>query len=163
MSTLVKTGETATAANTSAKKAGTKKSATPKLICILTGRARFTNKEYLANKAATVGSMKRFLEHYVCQDAIVMLREGKTPAEVRKALKVDEKAVPMPSEEKMKIALEINGKRAKKAKKPAAAKASTSTKAKSSTKTEAKPAAKPAAAPETKAHEPAASTPATAS
>lgn len=115
MSTVVKQG----AKSAEATKAKSSRVVTPKLVCIITGQSRFTNKEYLDAKAATAGSRKRFLEHYICSDAMKLLREGKTIADIRTALKVkpeDIKDVGTPSQETLKTSLEINGKRAKKAK-----------------------------------------------
>lgn len=123
MSTLVKAGPASKAA------AATKKTrdVTPKLICIITGTERFTNKDYLEAKATAAGSRKRFLEHYVCSDAMKHLREkggekgvnltGATVDEIRTLLKVkpeDVKDLAKPSIDTLKTALEINGKRAKK-------------------------------------------------
>lgn len=124
MSTLVKAGEKSAAAKTTK----TKREVTPKLVCILTGASRFTNKDYLASKAGTAGSIGRFIKHYVSSDAMKMLREmagekpyagltGTTVATIREKLKVkdeDVKDVGTPSIDVLKVALDINGKRAKK-------------------------------------------------
>ncbi len=102
-----------------------------------------------------------------------MLREGKTVAEVRKALNKGTE-LPLPAESVMKVALEMNGKRAKKegavAKKtPAKAAVKAPVKAAVKTPQARKPAAKkpapvaataPAEAP--KATEPVSAVPATA-
>lgn len=122
MSTVVKQG----AKSAATEKAKSSRVVTPKLICIITGASRFTNKEYLDAKAAAAGSRKRFLEHYVSSDAMKLLREGKTVSDIRTALKVkpeDIKEVGTPSAETLKVALEINGKRAKKPKAAKPAKA----------------------------------------
>lgn len=115
MSTVVKQGAKSAAAD----KTKSSRVVTPKLICIITGASRFTNKEYLDAKATAAGSRKRFLDHYVSSDAMKLLREGKSVSDIRTALKVkpeDIKEVGTPSAETLKVAMEINGKRAKKPK-----------------------------------------------
>ena len=118
MARIIKTGETKTAANT--KKEA--RVATPKLTCIVTGQTRFTNQEYLDMKIPIAGSIERFVKHYICSDAMKMLREGATVKDVRSKMKLGQD-LPEPSENMMKVAMELNGKRAKKEKAPKAPKA----------------------------------------
>ena len=79
------------------------------LTCIVTGRTRPTNSEYLNEKAKKVGSKEEFIEHYICRDALTLLKGGHTVMEVRQLLDVGQNTV-YPSDAKIKRALEINGK-----------------------------------------------------
>jgi hypothetical protein len=79
------------------------------LTCIVTGKSRPTNSEYLEGKIGTAGTKERFVEHYICRDALTLLRKGKTIEEVRQELSVDVK-VPIPTNAMLETALEINGK-----------------------------------------------------
>lgn len=66
------------------------KAPTPKLTCIITGRTRLTNEDYLNNKASgPAGTVKAFMNNYVCKDAMKLLRAGKTVDEVRTELGTD--------------------------------------------------------------------------
>jgi hypothetical protein len=125
---MIKTGETKTAANT--KKEA--RAATPKLTCIVTGQTRFTNQEYLDTKIPIGGSIERFVKHYICSDAVKMLRAGSTVQEVRSKMKLGSE-LPVPNENMMKIAMELNGKRVKKEKAPKAPKAAKTETAKKET------------------------------
>ena len=66
-----------------------KKETTPKLVCNVTGVARYTNATYLANKArARNTSIPALLATYVSRPVAKLLREGKTVAEVQNILGV---------------------------------------------------------------------------
>lgn len=61
-----------------------KKETTPKLVCNVTGIARYTNATYLANKAkARNTDVKTLLAHYVSRPVSKLLREGKTVSEIQ--------------------------------------------------------------------------------
>ena len=89
-------------------------STTPKLVCNVTGIGRYTNAQYLENKAkernCTVGEI---LDFYVSKPVAKMLREGKTVQEIQTILGVNYDsplAAPMPVE----TILNYNGKQKKK-------------------------------------------------
>jgi len=79
------------------------------LTCIVTGRTRPTNSAYLEEKAKKIGSKEEFIKHYICREALTMLKQGRTIWDVRFALGVST-AVPPPDAKKVQRALEINGK-----------------------------------------------------
>jgi hypothetical protein len=79
------------------------------LTCIITGKERPTNSEYLEEKAKKVGSKEEFLKHYICRDALTLLKKGKTVAEVREELGVKNVNIAI-GDAFLQRALEINGK-----------------------------------------------------
>ena len=79
------------------------------LTCIVTGKTRPTNSAYLEDKAKNIGSKEEFINHYICREALTMLKQGRTVWDVRFALGVSTDVVP-PNESVLKRALEINGK-----------------------------------------------------
>jgi|GEM_PF-5563998 len=79
------------------------------LTCIVTGKERPTNSEYLEEKAKKVGSKEEFLKHYICRDALTLLKQGKSVADVRKELGATGVTIALGSDF-LKRALEINGK-----------------------------------------------------
>jgi hypothetical protein len=79
------------------------------LTCIVTGKTRPTNSQYLEDRAKSAGSKEEFIKHYICRDARMLLKEGKTVLEVRQELGVQSN-VSIPSDSTVKRALEINGK-----------------------------------------------------
>ena len=79
------------------------------LTCIITGRTRPTNSQYLEEKAKIAGSKEEFIKHYICRDAVTLLKAGKTVPEVRAELGVEGITVAL-GEQFIKRALEINGK-----------------------------------------------------
>lgn len=79
------------------------------LCCIVTGRTRPTNSAYLEEKAKVAGSKEEFIKHYICRDALTLLKQGKTVYEVREDLGVSAN-VPPPEQALIDRALEINGK-----------------------------------------------------
>lgn len=79
------------------------------LTCIITGRTRPTNSQYLEEKAKVVGSKEEFLKHYICRDALTLLKAGKIPSEVREELGVEGVTIAI-SDSFIQRALEINGK-----------------------------------------------------
>jgi hypothetical protein len=89
------------------KKALTKDPST--LTCIITGRSRPTNSSYLEERAKTAGSKEEFLKHYICRDALTLLKQGKTVAEVRQELGVEGVTINL-GDSFIKRALELNGK-----------------------------------------------------
>lgn len=65
----------------------TAKEKTPKLVCNVTGIARYTNAAYLANKARSRGvNVETLLSNYVSRPVAKLLREGKTVTEVQSIL-----------------------------------------------------------------------------
>ena len=79
------------------------------LTCIVTGKTRPTNSAYLEEKSKKLGSKEEFINHYICREALTLLKQGKTIWDVRFSLGVST-AVPPPDEKKVLRALEINGK-----------------------------------------------------
>ncbi len=79
------------------------------LACIVTGRSRPTNAQYLEEKAAKAGSKERFIKYYVCRDALSLLRSGMSISDIRKKLDVED-SVPIPSSHDLAESLKINGK-----------------------------------------------------
>ena len=67
---------------------------TPVLECIVTGRARMTNRKYLEKKSESCPGndvsekVSNFQKHYVCKAAAKLLRQGMTIAETRATLDV---------------------------------------------------------------------------
>ena len=67
---------------------------TPVLECIVTGRARMTNRKYLEKKAESCPGndinekVSNFQKHYVCKAAAKLLRQGLSITETREALDV---------------------------------------------------------------------------
>jgi hypothetical protein len=88
--------------------AKTSRNVTPKLACIVTGKARLTNAKYIATKP------QGFVSNYIGRPALKLLRQGKTLTEVRLALGVDS-SVPTVSDSRLQDAIKINGKWSSKA------------------------------------------------
>ena len=85
------------------------KNNTPKLRCIITGKARLTNRAYLTQKAAaTNGDVEKFLSLYISRPALKHLRKGKTVEETRHALVSD--CTDNISADLLEEALKLNGK-----------------------------------------------------
>jgi hypothetical protein len=78
------------------------------LTCIVTGKSRPTNAAYLDEKAKNAGSKENFIAHYICRDALTLLKKGKTLDEVRAELSV-ELTVSKPSSSVLSEAIKING------------------------------------------------------
>ena len=79
------------------------------LTCIITGKTRPTSSQYLEEKAKVAGSKEEFLKHYICRDALTLLKQGKTVSEVRQELNVTDIHI-MVGDAFLQRALEINGK-----------------------------------------------------
>jgi hypothetical protein len=79
------------------------------LTCIVTGRSRPTNSQYLEEKAVKAGSKERFIKYYICREALALLKVGRPIEEVRYELGVND-SVPIPKTEDIVEALKINGK-----------------------------------------------------
>lgn len=79
------------------------------LTCIITGKERPTNSEYLEERAKKAGSKEEFLKHYICRDALTLLKKGRTVAEVREELGVHGVTINV-GDAFLKRALELNGK-----------------------------------------------------
>ena len=79
------------------------------LTCMVTGRSRSTNTQYLQEKAIKAGSKERFIKYYICREALTLLKSGKTLQEVRDKMCVAAE-VAEPSQEDIVEALKINGK-----------------------------------------------------
>ena len=53
------------------------KQKTPTLSCIVTGKSRLTNQEYLDNKASAAGAtVEEIVSHYVTREVLKNLRKG---------------------------------------------------------------------------------------
>lgn len=79
------------------------------LTCIVTGRTRPTNAQYLEEKAKKAGSKEEFLAHYICRDAMKLLNTGMSLEDVRKELNVNPQW-DIPTSTRLEKAMEINGK-----------------------------------------------------
>jgi hypothetical protein len=79
------------------------------LTCIVTGKSRPTNSAYLDEKAKVAGSKERFIDNYICREALTLLKKGKTLSEVRTELNVTE-SLPIIPQSTLDEALQINGK-----------------------------------------------------
>lgn len=79
------------------------------LTCIITGRTRPTNSQYLEEKAKIAGSKEEFIKHYICRDALTLLKAGKSPSEVREELGVEGVTISL-GDSFIQRALDINGK-----------------------------------------------------
>ena len=79
------------------------------LTCIVTGRTRPTNSAYLEEKAKKIGSKEEFIKHYICRDALTLLKSGHSVMEVRQLLDVGQNTT-YPLDATIQRALEINGK-----------------------------------------------------
>lgn len=79
------------------------------LTCIVTGRTRPTNASYLEEKAKVAGTKEEFIKHYICRDALTLLKQGKSVYDIRHELG-SSADVPLPDQTLLQKALEINGK-----------------------------------------------------
>jgi hypothetical protein len=79
------------------------------LTCIVTGKSRPTNTQYLEEKAVKAGSKEQFIKYYISREALTLLKSGKPIDDVRNELRVDA-SVPCPSQEDIVEALRTNGK-----------------------------------------------------
>lgn len=79
------------------------------LTCIVTGRSRPTNSQYLEEKASKAGTKERFIKYYICREALSLLKAGKTIEDIRQELCVGP-SIPVPNKEDIAEALKINGK-----------------------------------------------------
>jgi hypothetical protein len=86
-----------------------KTATSPKLTCLITGKVRPTNENYLAKKAESRGvSVEQFAQHYTCKQAVKRLRAGMSVEQARQELGSD---VTTPiSPETVKVILRLNGK-----------------------------------------------------
>lgn len=65
-----------------------KASKAPHLTCIITGASRYTNNDYLQNKADNFGvSVEQICAHYAAKNIIKDLRAGKSVEDIRKGVK----------------------------------------------------------------------------
>ena len=86
-----------------------RKSTSPKLTCIITGKVRPTNEKYLASKAEKKGvSVQEFAQYYAGKQAVKRLRAGMSVEDVRQELNA-EVTTPVSPETVEKI-LRLNGK-----------------------------------------------------
>ena len=87
----------------------TRQLASPKLTCLITGKVRPSNLNYLACKAEKKGvSVEYFTQNYVCKQAVKRLRAGMSVEAVRAELDA-EVSTPI-SEEHLQTILRVNGK-----------------------------------------------------
>jgi hypothetical protein len=76
---------------------------TPVLKCIVTGKQRVTNNNYLQTKIKKFGTVNEYLANYICSDALKLFKEGKTINEINTYFEIpDEKSI---SNEKLSYAL----------------------------------------------------------
>ena len=86
-----------------------RKSTSPKLTCIITGKVRPTNEKYLAAKAAKRGvDVDQFVQYYASKQAVKRLRAGMSVEDVRKEL--DAEVTTPVSDGTVKGILRLNGK-----------------------------------------------------
>ena len=87
----------------------TRKSSSPQLTCIITGKTRPTNDRYLKSKAEKRGvSVEDFTRYYASKQAVKRLRAGMSVEQVRQELDAD---VTTPvSDGTVKGILRLNGK-----------------------------------------------------
>lgn len=91
------------------QKTKTRKSTSPKLTCVVTGKTRSSNEKYLAAKAADRNvSAEEFAQYYACKQAVKRLRAGMSVQDTRTDLGV-QITTPV-SEEDVKTILSLNGK-----------------------------------------------------
>lgn len=89
-----------------------KKLVTPKLICNITGKSRNTTREYLDSRLARLNCTEQtFVDNYANKEAIALLRDGKTVAQVRAITQSTLTTNITP--EKLAIILAFNGKQPK--------------------------------------------------
>ena len=70
-------------------KGAKKQSATPKLVCNVTGLTRYTNEKYLNGKALAIGcTVEEVLSNYISKPVAKLMREGKTITEIQTILGV---------------------------------------------------------------------------
>lgn len=79
------------------------------LTCLVTGRTRPTNSQYLEEKAKKAGSKEEFLSHYICRDAMKLLNNNMSIDDIRKELNVDPSWC-RPTALQLERAMTINGK-----------------------------------------------------
>ena len=83
----------------------------PKLTCLVTGRSRNSNINYLEAKALRLGvSLDVVINSYVSRDALKLLRSGKTIEQVRTELGTAEGFVLSTPAIKSEELLRLNGK-----------------------------------------------------
>ena len=79
------------------------------LTCIVTGKSRPTNTQYLEEKAVKAGSKELFIKYYISREALTLLKSGMSIDKVRSELGVVDNC-PRPSQNDVNEALKINGK-----------------------------------------------------
>jgi hypothetical protein len=79
------------------------------LTCIVTGKSRPTNSQYLEEKAVKAGSKERFIKYYISREALTLLKSGMSVDGVRDELGVIDDH-PRPNQNDLVEALKINGK-----------------------------------------------------
>lgn len=79
------------------------------LTCIVTGKSRPTNTQYLEEKAIKAGSKEKFIKYYISREALTLLKSGLSVDSVRSELGVVDN-YPRPSQDDINEALKINGK-----------------------------------------------------
>ena len=86
-----------------------RKSTSPKLTCLITGKVRPSNEKYLADKAQKRGvSAEYFSQNYACKQAVKRLRAGMSVEDVRAELGA-EVTTPI-SDDQVAGILRLNGK-----------------------------------------------------
>ena len=86
-----------------------RKTTSPKLTCLITGKVRPSNEKYLADKAQMRGvSVEYFTQNYACKQAVKRLRTGMSLENVRAELGA-EVTTPV-SDEQVADILRLNGK-----------------------------------------------------
>lgn len=59
---------------------------TPKLKCLVTGLERITSSDYLKTKEEKFGSIKNYLDNYICREAVKLLKENKSVIDIKNEL-----------------------------------------------------------------------------
>jgi hypothetical protein len=86
-----------------------RKSASPKLTCVITGSTRPTNENYLKSKAEKKGiPVQEFVQYYASKQAVKRLRAGQPVEQIRQELNA-EVSTPI-SDETVQAILRCNGK-----------------------------------------------------
>lgn len=66
----------------------------PKLKCIVTGIERVTSMDYLKTKEAKFGTIKNFVENYICREAVKLLKQNMSVVEIKNILNPSNEFIP---------------------------------------------------------------------
>lgn len=65
----------------------------PVLKCLVTGKQRLTNNEYLQTKIKTFGTVDIFMQNYICSDALKVFKNSESYADAAAKLNLCQEAV----------------------------------------------------------------------